>query len=201
MIKRICCTGIWLFALALCSCKPALDADRRLHTPNDEHSRADSYDTGSGFDPHGESQALVTAIDSATLFNCGGMKCQLLGLRESADPSKRVAASEFARKWFRSTNNEVSIANNSHPLVTKKNVNVVWVQGFDGRLGSLNSDLAATGLVDIDDSQYSSYTFSTERKLGPENFDWKHELRRAKEAHAKGIKPIAFEWLKEDAHQ
>src|SRR5262249_46607752 len=39
-------------------------------------------------------------IISATRFRCGGVECQLLGLKESSDPAVRERASEFTKQWF-----------------------------------------------------------------------------------------------------
>src|SRR4051794_18981141 len=56
-------------------------------------------------------------VESATRFTCNGVRCQLLGVRESSDPVVQAKATEFAKRWFARIGNYISFYNGTNPLV------------------------------------------------------------------------------------
>jgi len=138
--------------------------------------------------------AEITVI-SGTTFRCGGVACQLLGVKESDDPVVRKQAETFAKTWFKSIGNYIGIYNESNPLMTQNGTAVVWVRGYDTCLSCLSEELVRAGLVEIDESQWQGYTFTVPTKEDERQEDWLAVIRKAKEGHKRGEElRVLFEW-------
>ncbi|WP_406699858.1 hypothetical protein V5E97_13515 [Singulisphaera sp. Ch08] len=138
--------------------------------------------------------AEITVL-SGTTFRCGNVPCQLLGVKESADPAVRERAERFTRLWFKSVGNYIGIYNSSNPLMAKDGTSVVWIRGYDTYLSCLSEELVRVGLAEVDGSLWADYTFTVPRKDGEAVEDWLGILRKAKEGHERGEKPhVLFDW-------
>jgi hypothetical protein len=138
--------------------------------------------------------AEITVLGGTT-FRCAGVPCQLLGVKESADPAIRAQAGQFPRTWFKSVGNYITIYNDSNPLVAEEGTAVVWVCGFDTTRSCLSEELVRAGLVEIDDARWVDYTFTVPRKAADTVEDWRGILRKAKQGHERGEKPrVLFDW-------
>jgi hypothetical protein len=142
-----------------------------------------------------KTQPADVAVLSGTEFRCGGVPCRLLGVRESDSPAVREEAAKFTQMWFKSIGNYIGFYNGSNPLVDKDGTAVVWVRGYDMYLSCLNEELVRTGLVGIDDGAWDGYTFTEPTKESERVEDWRGDLRKAREGHARGEKPhVLFDW-------
>jgi hypothetical protein len=134
-------------------------------------------------------------VTSGTTFRYEGVRCRLLGVKEAEDPSIQEQARAFAEAWFKSVGNCIGAYNDTNPLVADDGAAVVWILGDEVNRACLNEELVRAGLVDLDDSTYGDYTFTTETREGVIKKDWQGILRRAKEGYQRGEKPrILFDW-------
>ena len=134
-------------------------------------------------------------VISGTKFLCGGVPCQLLGVKESADPAIRAQAEKFTRAWFKSIGNYIMIYNAGHPLVADDGTCVVWVRGYDSYLSCLSEELVRAGLAEFDDARWAEYGFMAQAKEGEVVEDWRGELRKAREGHQRGeALRVLFDW-------
>jgi uncharacterized protein (TIGR03067 family) len=147
------------------------------------------------------------AVDSGSSLRVSGQRCQLLGLKESADPELRDKAVTFIQHWFESVAS-VSIANENEPLLTEDGSPVVWLEGLQNGLliasSCLNEELVRAGLADVDEAIWKDYTFTVPRaKHGRRTEDWKEILNDAREARAhglkKGVEDLEGTWIVESS--
>jgi hypothetical protein len=133
--------------------------------------------------------AKITVL-TGTTFLCGGIPCQLLGVKELEAPGRRKEAQEFSKLWFTSVGNFIGIYNDSNPLQAEDGTAVVWICGYDSSLSCLSEELVRAGLVEIDEATWEGYSFTVPAKSGPDPVeDWQGILRKAKEGHELGEKP------------
>jgi hypothetical protein len=140
--------------------------------------------------------AEITVL-SGTTFRCGGVLCQLLGVKDADDPAVNKQATEFTKAWFKSIGNYIGVYNDSNPLMAEDGIAVVWIRGYDTHLSCLCEELVRAGLVNIDVSSWNDYTFTVPTKagVGEKQEDWQGILRKAKEGHERGEKlQVQFEW-------
>jgi uncharacterized protein (TIGR03067 family) len=132
------------------------------------------------------------AVDSGSSLRASGLRCQLLGLKDSADPKSRDKAVTFIQHWFESIAS-VSIVNKNEPLLTEDGSPVVWLEGKQNaqlfESSCLNEELVRAGLADVDEASWKDYTFTVPRaKHGRRTEDWKEILNDAREVHRHGLK-------------
>jgi hypothetical protein len=138
--------------------------------------------------------AEITMVSSTT-FRCGGVQCQLLGVKEADDPAVQKRAEAFAKAWFKSIGNYIAVYNDSNPLVAEDGTAIVWIRGYDLYLSCLSEELIRAGLAKLDDSSWKDYTFTVPTKESEKQEDWQGILRKAKEGHDRGEKlRVLFEW-------
>ena len=138
--------------------------------------------------------AEITVL-SGTTFRWGQVTCQLLGVRESADPAVRQQADEFSRLWFKSVGNFIGVYNSTNPLMAPDGTAVVWIRGYDTYLSCLSEELVRTGLAEVDDSKWGDYAFTVPTKDGEGWEDWRGILRKAHQGRERGEKPrVLFDW-------
>jgi hypothetical protein len=131
---------------------------------------------------------------TGTTFRCQGVRCALLGVKDSHDPKVRERAEAFTREWFRSVGNIFCVANTSNPLTNREGAAVVWLRVIDTSLSCLNEELVRAGLVEIDDSSWNDYGFTVTTRESEREEDWQGILRRAKESPEDAKLPRRFEW-------
>lgn len=145
----------------------------------------------------GPTQSEIKVL-SATTFLFHGQKCQLLGISESDDPKVREEALYFTTTWFEEIGNYIGVYNASNPLRLKDGTCVVWVRGYDTYLSCLNVELVRAGLVNIDDKQWETYSFTEPTMEGEAVANWRGDLDEAKRGHERGEKPkVLFDWPRE----
>jgi hypothetical protein len=134
-------------------------------------------------------------IESATVFYCKGVRCQLLGVTEPEDPDLRNQALDFCRRWFDSIGNYIGIYNDSNPLQKENGTCIVWIRGYDTHLSCLSAELVRAGLVNVDYMSLHDYKFMVPGKSEDYQETWREQLDEAAEDHRKGIKPkVLFDW-------
>lgn len=112
-------------------------------------------------------------ITTGTSFRRGNEECRLLGLKDSSDPIKQQKATAFAKDWLKSIGGDTEIENVDPELRDGESVRVVWLISSTGNPRScLNTDLARSGLVDIDETTWKGYKFYLHGKAGPEEMHW-----------------------------
>src|SRR5262245_23023719 len=132
---------------------------------------------------------------SGTTFKCSGVRCQLLGVKESSDPKVRERAKRFTTLWFKSVGNHIGVYNEDSPLQLKDGICVVWLRGYDSTLSCLNEQLVRAGLVEIDTEPHKGYTFEVPTKESTRKEEWDAILRKAEKDRAKGVGPeVSFKW-------
>jgi hypothetical protein len=155
------------------------------------HESNESIVTSKKVSPFKSAKTMPAEITvfSGTTFRCGNVPCQLLGVKEAADPAVREEADRFTRLWFKSVGNYVGIYNDSNPLQAEDGTAVVWIRGYDNALSCLSEELVRAGLAEVDDSRWAKYTFTVPTKGDDVKEDWLGILRKAKEKHERGEKP------------
>jgi uncharacterized protein (TIGR03067 family) len=147
------------------------------------------------------------AVDSGSSLRVSGQRCQLLGLKESADPESRGKAVTFIQHWFESVAS-VSIVNRNEPLLTEDGSPVIWLEGKqNSRLSAsscLNEELVRAGLADVDEASWKDYTFTVpSAKHGRRTEDWKEVLNDARELYrhglGKGVEDLENTWVMESS--
>jgi len=100
-------------------------------------------------------------VDSGVTFHWKEIPCQLLGVRESADASKRQQAVEFSKRWFQNIHyKHLSFYNGSSPLTTEDGACVVWLYGdiYPHGTSTLNTEVVRAGLVELDKARWADYS-------------------------------------------
>jgi hypothetical protein len=118
-----------------------------------------------------------------------------LGVKNSTDAATRDQATQFVKAWFCSIGCYIAVYNDRNPLVAENGEAVVWISGGDTYMSCLNEELVRAGIVDIDDTYASDYTFLVDTKSSSVLEDWHERLRRAAESHKRGEKlRVMFQW-------
>ncbi|QDT75735.1 hypothetical protein [Lacipirellula limnantheis] len=132
-------------------------------------------------------------VTSGTTFQCDGMKCRLLGVKDSADPKIREQAELFTRAWFGTTGDYFGVYNDSNPLMNEGTA-VVWIYGTALHLTCLSEQLVRAGLVEPDVDSYPNYSFTVEDKEDGESIeDWREIIREASRKKAEPMQ-LPFAW-------
>jgi hypothetical protein len=132
-------------------------------------------------------QNAEITVHSGTSFECFGVPCVLLGVKDSDDPDKRKAAERFTQEWFKKHENQIAVLNDRNPLMKNQNC-VCWVAGVFGTWPYLNHDLVRAGLVDLDLTD-EGYTFEVVKKSDPDPlFHWQDVLLKAKKESQSGAR-------------
>jgi hypothetical protein len=132
---------------------------------------------------------------SGTPFKCSGVRCQLLGVKESTDPKVRERAKRFTTLWFKSVGHYIGFYNEGSPLQLQDGTCVVWLRGYDATLSCLSEQLTLAGLVEIDTEPHKGYTFEVPTKVSSRREAWEAILRKAEQDRAKGTGPdVSFKW-------
>jgi hypothetical protein len=174
-----------ILVVALCGCCGCGDSDR--HPLGDKKMIWPLSST--------RTMPAEIVVQSGTTFRCGGVPCQLLGVKEREDSNVRKQAEEFTKAWFKSIGNYIGIYNDSNPLVAEDGTAVVWIRGYDCYLSCLSEELVRAGLVEVDESQWPDYTFDVPTKSGDAQENWRGILHMAKEGHKQGEKlRVLFDW-------
>ena len=141
-------------------------------------------------------------VESATIFYCNNVRCQLLGVTEPDDAELRKQALDFSRRWFKRIGNHFAIANRNSPLKNEDGTCVVWIRGEDTYNSCLSAELVRAGLVNVNYSSLPDYNFIIRGKAEVYQSTWRQQLNEAAHDYKKGVKPkVLFDWPPKDGPQ
>jgi hypothetical protein len=183
-----------ILAIATLVCGLALPSG--CHTPATPKSATQTAYTAGQWPLQGvQTQPAAIEVESATRFTCSGIRCQLLGVRESSDPAVRAKATQFAKRWFDSVGDDIVFYNESNPLVARDGTCIVWVCGIASYVSCLNEELVQAGLVEIETAPWQWYSFNEPARSGEHIPKWQRDLAEAKATGKRGGKRrVLFDW-------
>lgn len=141
-------------------------------------------------------------VESATIFYCNNVRCQLLGVTEYGDAELRKQALDFSRRWFEDGGKYIIIHNDTNPLKSEDGTCVVWIRGGAPHITCLNTELVRAGLVNVNYSSLLDYNFMMRGKAEDHQSIWRQQLDEAADDYKKGVKPkVYFDWLPKEDQQ